>query len=359
MARKTSLDHFRKALKEITGDKLQPVYVFVGKEKFFIDRLLEHVQNILPEELKDFNFDMLYGRESTVDQVLDIARSYPMMAEMRIVVVRDYAQLADKVSAPGKEAEQSSPLNNLIPYLNNPNESTLLVLTDEKKPNGRTKLGKALKKGKKVSYYHFDEVKDYKIPDWITEWTAFKHKKKLEPGVAEKLAQSAGSNLLVLAAEIDKAATYVNDKEFIDAEAVKNVVGTYKEYTVFELKDAIVAHDTNQALFIADQMLQLSGNPTGEVFKTVGYLYSMFTKIWQIRILASKKKNKKQIQNEIGVNNTWYFNQLWKQAEAFGLLHIHNAFETLLDADRAMKGFSQMDDRGIFLMTIERLTRIK
>jgi len=359
MARKTSLDHFRTALKEITGDKLNPVYVFTGQEKFFIDRLLEHVEKWIPEEMKDFNFDMIYGREFTVDKVLDIVRSYPMMAEKRVVVVRDYSQLAERVSAPNQEAEESSPLDNLIPYLTNPNDSTLLVLTDHKKPNGRTKLGKALRKGKKVSYYHFDEVKEYAVPQWITEWTSFKHKKKLEPGVAEKLAESAGSSLLVLAAEIDKAATYVGDNEIIDAEAVKKVVGTYKEYSVFELKDAIVAHDTQEALYIADQMLRLSSNPKGEVFKTVGYLYSMFSKIWQIRILAAKKKDKNQIQDEIGVNNAWYFNQLWKQAQAFSLTHMNMAFETILDADRAMKGFSQMDDRGIFLMAIERLTSIK
>ena len=354
------MQKFRKALKEIKSGEYKPVYVLSSKEKFFTDRLLKHFKSVIPEEQRDFNFDLIYGREVTVDRIINIAQSYPMMAERRLIIVRDFMQLAEKPSAPGDEEEAGKgSLNDLIPYLEQPNPATILVLADTEKPNGRTKLGKALKKGKHTRYFQFDNVKDYEVPQWITEWTEFKHGKKMEPRVAEKMAHSVGNNLLVLAAEIDKVCTYQKDSDIIDSEAVKNVIGTYKESSVFDLKDAIVAHDSSKALYIADQILHISGNPQGEVFKTIGYFYSMFSKIWQIRRLATQKNDKKLIQKELGIGNSWYFNQLWQQAEAFGIQHIHIAFETLLDADRAMKGFSDMDHRGIFLMMVERLVRIE
>jgi len=360
LASKKSLQNFRKALKEITSGDYKPVYVISSKEKFFTDRLLTHFESVIPDEQRDFNFDLIYGRESTIDRIINIAQSYPMMAERRMIIVRDFMQLAEKPVAPGEEEEAGKgSLNDLIPYLTQPNPATILVLADTEKPNGRTKAGKALKKGKHTRYFQFDEIRDYEVPQWIVEWTEFKHDKKMEPGVAEKIAHSVGNNLLVLAAEIDKVCTYQKDKDIIDGEAVKNVIGTYKEYSVFDLKDAIVAHDSSKALYIADQILTISGNPKGEVFKTIGYFYSMFVKIWQIRGLAKKNKNKKLVQDEMGIGNSWYFNQLWEQAEAFGMKQIHLAFETLLDADRAMKGFGDMDHRGIFLMMVERLVEVE
>lgn len=358
MPQKNSLNYFKEAKKELGSGNLNPVYVLCGEEKFFSDRLVEQIESLVPESQKDFNFDLIYGREATVERVLEIARSYPMMAKKRVVIVRDFMILDEKVSKPGEDSEQGGGLEKLIPYLDQPNPSTFLVLTDTKTPNGRTKLGKKLKKGRNVSYYEFKKVPDYKIPEWIEQWVSYKYGQKMAPGVAEKIAQSVGNSLLVLATEIDKVCTLTSNRDIIESEAVQNVIGTYKEYSVFDLKSAVVAHNVDEALAIADQMLLISGNATGEVFKTIGYFYSMFSNLLKIRRLAMSKLSKNQIQKELGIGNTWYFNQLWKEANAFGLVHIHLAFETLLDADRAMKGFSKMDQRGIFLMMIERLTRV-
>ncbi|HET6528236.1 MAG TPA: DNA polymerase III subunit delta, partial [Balneolaceae bacterium] len=131
MAKKTSLELYSEILKELKSGGRKPVYFFYGDEKFFLDRLQKAVEKLIPEDQKDFNFDLLYGRDLSPEKVLAIIRSYPMMAEQRIVIVRDFNQLnAPTINGNGGD------INDLIPYLEQPNPTTLLVCFDEKKPRG-------------------------------------------------------------------------------------------------------------------------------------------------------------------------------------------------------------------------------
>ncbi|NIR69589.1 MAG: hypothetical protein GWN00_03160 [Aliifodinibius sp.] len=124
---------------------------------------------------------------------------------------------------------------------------------------------------------------------------------------------------------------------------------------MFELKDAVFDRDLDEALFIAEQMLQHSKANTGEIIRSVGFFYNVFSNIWQIRRLAGQGNSKKQVQNTLGINNNWYFNKLWKDASAFQLADMPRIFEALLDADRASKGFTKMNPSTILLLMIKRI----
>jgi DNA polymerase-3 subunit delta len=124
---------------------------------------------------------------------------------------------------------------------------------------------------------------------------------------------------------------------------------------VFELKEAIFSRNLDEALFIAEQMLQHSKANTGEIIRSVGFFYNVFSNIWQIRRLAGQGISKKQVQNTLGISNNWYFNKLWKDASAFQLAEMPGIFEALLDADRASKGFTTMDPSTILLLMIKRI----
>jgi DNA polymerase-3 subunit delta len=90
LAKKTSIELYKEVLSELKSGQRKPIYYFCGEEEFFLDRLQETVESLLPPEHKDFNFDLLYARDTNPEKVLGIIRSYPMMAEQRVVVVRDF-----------------------------------------------------------------------------------------------------------------------------------------------------------------------------------------------------------------------------------------------------------------------------
>ena len=143
-------------------------------------------------------------------------------------------------------------------------------------------------------------------------------------------------------------------QDTIGEEDVKKVIGRYREYTVFELKDAIMARDLEKSLFIGEQMRQAIESDPGEFFKLIGFFYSVFSNIWQILRLQEQNKGKKTIRSELGIN-PYYFNNLWDDAAHFKLADMPRIFEALLDADISAKGYSTLDIGGILMFLIERM----
>ncbi|MDE6225577.1 MAG: DNA polymerase III subunit delta, partial [Muribaculaceae bacterium] len=68
---------------------LADVYLLHGEEGYYIDRLVEMFENILPEEDRDFNLTVLYGPETDPDTVIDACRRYPMMVDRQIVILKE------------------------------------------------------------------------------------------------------------------------------------------------------------------------------------------------------------------------------------------------------------------------------
>lgn len=351
MAKPTSIDHFKNARKSIRSpEQRKPIYYFYGDERFFIDRLQGEVAALIPDEQKDFNYDLLYGGEVTPEGVLGMVRSYPMMADMRVVIVRDFLKLRGSDQGGGH-------IRDFEHYIKNPNPSTLLCLIDKKSPDGRTSLGKSLqnKNNSNVQDYEFNPLPDYQLTDWAIEWASAQHGKSIDTQAAQVLAQLVGNNLQLLSTEIEKVCTFVDSQERVTIEHVKKIIGSYREYSVIELKEAIFQRNLDKSLGIAEQMLLKSNTDAGEVIKSVGFFYRVFADVWQIRRLMEKQLSKNQIQSELGIRNSYVFNFKWKDASQYQLAEMPRIFEALMDADRAAKGFSTLDVPSIYLLLIKRI----
>lgn len=351
MAKKTSIEVYSEVLNELRSENRKPVYYFYGEEEFFLGKLQDQVEKLIPDDQKDFNFDLLYGKEISPEKVLSIVRSYPMMAEQRVVILRDFKELSSYTdSDEGYEGQ----VNDIIPYLKQPNPATLFVCIDSKKPHGNSKIGRTLSSSDHVGLHEFEEIPDYRLPDWIIDWASSRHNKNIKPPAAQMLAQYVGNSLKLLSTEIDKVCTFVDSSEEIKKADVKKIIGLYREYSVFELKDAVMDRDLEESLFIAEQMLQHSKNNTGEIIRTVGFFYSVFSNIWQILRLAGSGSSKREVKNALGISG-YYFENLWSEASAYELSEMPGIFEALLDADRASKGFTKLDTPSIFLLLIKRI----
>lgn len=349
MAKKPNgLQEFRRAFKQIkNGQNLKPVYYLYGEESFFSDLIQDEVEKIIPPDQKDFNFDLIYGAESSPEQVLGIARSFPMMFEKRVVIVKDFLRLEDN--------SEDGTLQDFVAYIKQPNPTTLLCLIDKKIPDGRTALGKQLRGSSDIhESFEFSPLFENQLPDWIMDWANHAHNRKFDPKAALTLSQLAGYDLQILSTEIEKLCTFVDTQEIISEEHVKKISGLYRDYTVFELKDAVIERNLDKAFGIAEQILQRTNNNAGEVFKTVGFFYNVFGNVWQICRYREKGLDKNQIQKKLEINN-YIFNAQWNEASRFRLSEMPQIFEALLDADRALKGFSTLDTPSIFLLLLKRI----
>lgn len=344
-----SLDNFRSILKDIQSDSPSPVYVLYGEESFFLDRIQKAVVELVPESVRDFNLDLLYGKDLTPARLLDLVRSYPMMSDRRVVIVREFRSLFQQIPAEDDV--------DLLPYFKNPNPQTLLLMMDEKGMDKRTTLGKELtgSSGTSVRSAEFNPLELYQIPDWIESWLSETCGKTIDPDATRLLLDLVGSSLQLLSTELDKVCSFVDTRERISRADIEAVAGSYRQLTVIELKNALLARDLDRSLQIVERMLQQTPVDTGEMLRTVGFFYSVFGNIWQIVRLREKGWSQNRIQQEMGIGSDWFMKQLMNDASAYSLAEMPGIFETLLDTDRAIKGFSTLPLDTILILMVRRL----
>ena len=65
-------------------------------EPFFIDQITTALTGTVVEEMaRDFDTTIVYGKETTVDQIVEAAKRFPMMGSHQLIVVKE-AQYLDR-----------------------------------------------------------------------------------------------------------------------------------------------------------------------------------------------------------------------------------------------------------------------
>jgi DNA polymerase-3 subunit delta len=201
----------------------QPVYLIHGPELLLREDALAAIsQAVLDPELADFNEDRFEAGQCSVPEVIAAAQMLPMMAERRLVVLRDVGKLKGDALKP------------LAEYLTDPSPSTVLVLEAEKVDMRRAPFPKIKKVGAVVDC---KAPYENRLPGWIAARVR-QMGRRIEPEAAQFLAGYIGADLSNLAAELEKAAIYAGNG-IIDIEAVSETVGAGRVHTVFELTDAL------------------------------------------------------------------------------------------------------------------------
>ena len=128
---KTTID-YRTIINDISNRKYKPVYFFQGEEPYYIDVISNYMaEHLLTEDEKQFNQDILYGQDTDIRQIINLARSFPINSQYRVIIV--------------KEAQKIASMDDLSYYLQKPANSTILVFCHKyKKLDARKKVTKDL-----------------------------------------------------------------------------------------------------------------------------------------------------------------------------------------------------------------------
>lgn len=233
------------------AEKLESLYHFTGDEDFLKEEAWKKIASILvPDNLKSFNLDLLYGAEISTDQIINKASTSPVNAKRRVVVVFDL----HKLSPFSREV--------LLSFLPRLPDSVCLILLSPK-ITSQAKFYKALEK--LVTTVEFTRLWESQISAWITNRIKDEGK-KIERNAAFILQNSVGNNLTDLATEIDKLVTYVGEEEVITSSDVEAVVGLSRTHTVFQLTDSIGERDCRQSLLILRNLILAGERPGGIIF---------------------------------------------------------------------------------------------
>jgi len=194
--------------------------------------------------MRDFNCEVRRASELDAEDVSSLLSTPPMLAERRAVVLRDVGTL------------KKAPRLQLDKYLTRPASDTLLVLVS---PAG-AKVDTALQQ--QAESLEFAPLSPERVRKWIAHHAATAHGLEVADDATQLLQQAVGNDLHLLAAELDKCASYVlgahavgDARAVIDLDAVSAVVGVRRGETVTDLLDAVAQQDAAQATSLIHHVL--------------------------------------------------------------------------------------------------------
>ena len=274
MAKQSNQD-FSDAVMQIRKGMVKPIYFLSGEETFYIDALTKVLsENLLNEMEKEFNYTVLYGKDSNADKILGAAKQYPVMSERSVVVVREAGSL------------NANEFEKMHDYFKKPLESTCLVIAYRgKKADGRKGFIKTLKsKG-----YYFESAKLYEneIPDFLSRQFK-KEKLEIDRECIQLLANHLGTDLSLHTNAIGKLKAYLGENGTVTKATIEAQIGINREYNVFELINALSYKQPEKVIKIFNY-LGRHGKNQPPVF-VIGQLFSFFNKVMTYHYQSDKSE---------------------------------------------------------------------
>ena len=260
------------------------MYFLSGEETFYIDQLSDLLEeSVLNEMEREFDLTIVYGRDVNVDEIVMAAKSFPMMAPQKVMIVKE-AQAVDKIEG-------------LDPYLNHPSPNTILVICYKyKKIDGRTAFAKNLKK--KAVFFESPKLYENQVPGWINEWCNLQGH-KISTKSCIMLTEFLGSDLSKIANELHKLFINVDKSKEITPELIEYYIGISKDYNVFELQKTLGKKDELGTYKILSYFI--SNQKDNPLVKVIPSIFPFFQKLLIFKqIPASSDKN--SIASALGVN---------------------------------------------------------
>jgi len=212
-------------------------YYFHGDDEFLKDEMIRQIiDTAVDPATRDFNLDLRRGGDIDGESLLSLLSTPPMMADRRLVVVRDVQGLK-------KDARTA-----LDRYLASPTPDVVALLIA---PAG-AKVDAAL--STQASTVAFEPLTGDRVPKWVVHHVDTVLHSTITPPAVDLLISAVGNDLPQLAAELDKLVSYANGAA-IDDEAVSAIVGVRRGETLGDLLDRVLAHDAPGALAVIDHVL--------------------------------------------------------------------------------------------------------
>lgn len=332
---------FEKLKKDIETQKFSPIYYLGGTEPYYVDKLSKLLEDkVLNPGEEAFNKSVMYGADTKAGRLLGELRSFPMMANRRLVVLKE-AQSLGKPEWDGIQA-----------YLDNPVTSTVFVMTFKGKDlDQRTKTFKSIEKNGIV--FKGKALYDNQIPAWISDYCTGKGY-QLAPEAQRILATYLGTNLALIESELEKIFLYMagDGNKKITAEIVFEMINVDKEFNVFELMNSLGARDHGKSHWIVNHMMRnVKENPP------VLIVYQLFQFYSKLMRLQSRKLTKEADAAAELKLHPFVARQYIEAARNYSYRDLYRNLTFVLEADLYLKGVqsTHMSDEHVMKTLVYKL----
>ena len=265
---------------------------------------------------RDFNLDQLRGTEVDPQTVASVIATPPMMAEWRVVVLREVEGLAGSKNA----------------------REELTRVASAPPPGLALIMSCTVPKGSKAKFYtdlarlprsvELDAMSDADVPGWIMERADEVHAIRIHEDAARALASAIGSNLGVLARELEKLSAFVGERGSVTIEDVRAAGTSLPSQDRWAWFDVVGDRRFEEA---RRSLATLFGQ--GET--AVGLVIGLATHL--LRLGIAVERGPRGLEEALPPHQKWLAKRMKDQANKWSMIEIDGALRGLLDVDRLVK----------------------
>jgi DNA polymerase-3 subunit delta len=272
---------------------------------------------------RDFNLDLLRGTEVNAETLASVLATPPMMAEWRVVVLRDVEGLASS-----KHARDA-----LLGVVADPPPGLALIMSCTVPQGSKAKFYSEL--GRKAQAIEFKEITADDVPGWLMERARETHGVEMDVEAARALGAAIGTNLGVLARELEKLTDFVGGRQRItvqDVDAAGTKLPSQDRWQWFDLVGEKRFEDARRALTV---LLGQGESGVGLVIGLTSHL---------LRLGVAVEGGQRGLEAVLPVHQKWLAKRLGSQARKWTMPEIDYAVYGLLDVDRLLKASPHTDE---------------
>ena len=294
------------------------------------------VDRYLDPSTRDFNFDRFRGGELEIETLASTLATPPMMAEWRVVALRETEALAQSSRAREVvlDAVESPP----------PGLAFILLATIPERSSAR--FYKDLKK--LADSTEFAEISGGEVPGWLMHRAEERFGLAMEEEAARALGAAIGSDLGILAQELDKLAEMVGDADGItlaDVEAAGTRLPKQDRWGWF---DTVAERRFGEALDGLPVLLQQRGE--SGVGITIGLARHL------LRLGVAAEGGRAAVDEILPPHlRRWLGSKIVSQANGWTLDSVERALLGLRQVDRLLKSSSVGEETILEKWLLERM----
>ena len=330
MSEKKEIESIYNIKKYLQDNAILPIYFLFGEDSFTINNVIKIIEKkIIPLVTADFDIESItLTKDSSISQFIDLAYSFPFGNGKKLITVKNFEAINDK--------------NLFLNYINDPAEFTVLIIAQYSKS---APLNQEPYKSLFAKNYIFEarEMKANELSEWMYK-KAKVEKLNLSQAAGQLLLEMVGDSKAVLEMQLIKIATYSKPGDEITPEIIKSLAEITKEYSIFDLQNALGNGNKALAIEYAFNLID-SGN---KMIAIIAMLTKYITNLTQILGITNDVEGVKAI------GRSYYFAK--KITFLRNEKRLTNAAKALLEADIRLKT-TAIDDKTNLAILIAQILK--
>ncbi len=342
-------------------------YLIHGDDEF---SSREHLKKLRQQGDFQYNQDTYNGADVALNTLIITSNTMPFLSEQRLVIIEglpkrkrgesagdsssDVSAAAAEGASKGKAKKgkkgKSATLSRagfekaLADHIGEMPETTVLVLLVDEILDVANPLIKVAQQHGKV--IQSTAPKGNSLENWIVKRAKSNHV-KINPDAVTLLANYIGSQLRMLANELDKLSTYVGSEGTITVKEIRLLSAQVQEARIFDLTDALAQRNRKQALNVLHDLLA-DGEPP---IKLISTITSQVRSLLLVKELAQKGMRAAQIASTISMS-PYIVEKVMRQVGNFSSAQLEGAYRQLLATDAALKRSRMSPEMALDLLVI-------